>query len=52
MCNLQTDNTGVVRSAAKETKVEGLIAVPILFAGILYGAFGISKPVPYTFSDK
>lgn len=30
MCNLQTDDSGVARPAAKETKVEGSIAVPLL----------------------
>lgn len=52
MCNLQTDNSGVARPAAKETKVEGSIAVPMLLEGDLYGAFGIAKPVPYDFTEE
>jgi L-methionine (R)-S-oxide reductase len=50
MCNLQTDESGVARPAAKETKVEGSIAVPMLLDGELYGVVGIAKPVPYDFT--
>lgn len=50
MCNLQTDDSGVVRPAAKETKVEGSIAVPMMLNGKLYGTLGIAKPVPYDFT--
>ncbi|MCC9134840.1 GAF domain-containing protein [Pontibacter silvestris] len=52
MCNLQTDESGVARPAAKETKVEGSIAVPMLLEGELYGVFGIAKPVPYDFTEE
>lgn len=52
MCNLQTDGSGVARPAAKETKVEGSIAVPMLLNGDLYGTLGIAKPVPYDFTDE
>lgn len=52
MCNLQTDDSGVARPAAKETKVEGSIAVPMLLDGELFGVFGIAKPVPYDFTDQ
>ena len=51
MCNLQTDDSGVARPAAKETKVEGSIAAPMLFDGKLYGTLGIAKPVPYDFTE-
>ena len=50
MCNLQTDDSGVARPAARETKVEGSIAAPMLLEGILYGTLGIAKPVPYDFT--
>src|SRR5690606_36269370 len=50
MCNLQTDASGVARPAAKETKVEGSIAVPMMLNGKLYGTLGIAKPVPYDFT--
>lgn len=52
MCNLQTDDSGVARPAAKETKVEGSIAVPMLLDGELYGTLGIAKPVPYDFTEE
>lgn len=49
MCNLQTDDSGVARPAAKETKVEGSIVVPMIWNGTLYGTLGVAKPVPYDF---
>jgi GAF domain-containing protein len=52
MCNLQTDESGVARPAAKETKVEGSIVVPMLLEGTLYGTLGIAKPVPYDFTKE
>lgn len=52
MCNLQTDDSGVARPAAKETKVEGSIAVPMLLEAKLYGTLGIAKPVPYDFTKS
>ena len=52
MCNLHTDASGVARPDAKETKVEGSIAVPMLLNGKLYGTLGIAKPVPYDFTKK
>ena len=50
MCNLQTDDSGVARPAAKETKVEGSVAVPLLLGDALYGVIGIGKRVPYDFT--
>lgn len=52
MCNLQTDTSGVARPAAKETKVEGSIAVPLMLDGTLYGTVGIAKPMPYDFTEN
>src|SRR5690606_13043580 len=52
MCNLQTDESGVARPAAKETKVEGSIAVPMLLEGKLYGTLGIAKSEPYEFTES
>jgi L-methionine (R)-S-oxide reductase len=51
MCNLQTDESGVARPSAKETRVEGSLAAPMLLDGELYGVLGIAKPVPYDFSE-
>ncbi|MDX1365387.1 GAF domain-containing protein [Arenibacter latericius] len=52
MCNLQTDDSGVARPAAKETKVEGSIALPLLKDNVLFGTLGIAKPVPYDFTEE
>src|SRR5690554_959440 len=52
MCNLQTDNSGVARPAARETKVEGSIVVPMIWNGTLYGTLGVAKPVPYDFTPS
>ncbi len=51
MCNLQTDESGVARPSAKETKVEGSLAAPMLLDGKLHGVLGIAKPVPYDFTE-
>lgn len=52
MCNLQTDSSGVARPAAKETKVEGSIVVPMILDDVLYGTLGIAKPVTYDFTEE
>ena len=52
MCNLQTDNSGVARPSAKDTKVEGSLAAPLILNGKLYGTIGIAKPVPYDFTKE
>ncbi|MCB0689263.1 MAG: GAF domain-containing protein [Saprospiraceae bacterium] len=52
MCNLQTDESGVARPAAKETKVEGSIVVPLMLDDTLYGTLGIAKPIPYDFTEE
>ncbi|WP_051554618.1 GAF domain-containing protein [Maribacter antarcticus] len=50
MCNLQRDSSGVARPAAKETKVEGSVAAPLILDKVLYGVIGIGKRVPYDFT--
>src|SRR5712691_3658623 len=53
VCNLQTDSSGVVRPGARDTKMEGSLAVPMLNAdGVLKGTLGVAKPVPYDFSPE
>jgi L-methionine (R)-S-oxide reductase len=52
MCNLQTDDSGIARPAARDTKVEGSIAVPLLLEGELYGTLGVAKTVPYDFTEE
>lgn len=51
MCNLQTDDSGVARPAAKETKVEGSVAAPLMLNDTLYGVIGVGKRVPYDFTE-
>jgi putative methionine-R-sulfoxide reductase with GAF domain len=51
VCNLQTDTSGVVRPGARDTKMEGSVAAPMIGAdGTLKGVVGIAKPVPYEFA--
>ncbi len=50
VCNLQTDESGVAKPGAKETRMEGAVTVPILVGGTLRGAMGVAKPVAYEFS--
>ena len=49
ICNLQTDESGIAKPSARETKVEGSIAIPIMFNDTLFGTLGLAKPVPYEF---
>ena len=51
VCNLQKDESGVVKPSARETKVEGSIAVPVLSDGNLRGTLGIAKPAVYEFNQ-
>ena len=51
VCNLQTDNSGVAKPGAKETRMEGSIAVPMLVEKtVLRGVLGVAKPVAYEFT--
>jgi signal transduction protein with GAF and PtsI domain len=52
VCNLQTDASGVVRAGAKETQMEGSVAVPMLVGGQLRGVLGVAKPTAYDFSEE
>ncbi len=52
VCNLQTDDSGVVRPGAKDTKVEGAITAPLILNGKLFGTLGIAKKVPYDFTEE
>lgn len=52
VCNLQTDDSGVAESGARETGMEGSIAAPIFQSdGSLAGTIGVAKAEPYEFSD-
>jgi putative methionine-R-sulfoxide reductase with GAF domain len=52
MCNLQTDTSGVAKPGAKQTQVQGTLAVPVLAGERLCGTLGIGKVVPYEFSEE
>lgn len=52
MCNLQTDTSGVAKPGAKQTQVQGTLAVPVLDEGRLCGTLGIGKLVPYDFTAE
>ncbi len=50
VCNLQTDDSGAARPAAKLTQMEGSIAAPMLAGGRLCGTIGVAKPTAYEFT--
>jgi signal transduction protein with GAF and PtsI domain len=52
VCNLQTDASGVAKPAAKETRMEGSIAAPMLLGEQLRGVLGVAKPTPYEFTAE
>jgi signal transduction protein with GAF and PtsI domain len=52
VCNLQTDASGTARPGARETGMEGCIAMPILAGDEVVGVLGIAKPTAYEFSEK
>ncbi len=52
MCNLQTDTSGVAKPGAKQTQVQGTLAVPVLDGERLCGTLGIGKLVPYDFTPE
>ena len=51
VCNLQTDQSGTVKPLARETKVEGAIAVPMLAGECLRGVLGVAKATSYQFDQ-
>ena len=51
VCNLQTAPSGVAKPAAKESQMEGSIAVPMLIEDALGGVLGIAKPVAHEFTE-
>jgi GAF domain-containing protein len=51
VCNLQTDESGTAKPAARLTGMEGSISVPMLVDGELRGVLGIAKPTPHVFSQ-
>lgn len=53
LCNLQTDTSGVAKEGAKQTQVQGSLAVPVLSSdGRLCGTLGIGKREAYDFTEE
>ena len=53
LCNLQIDATGVAKPAARQTNVQGALAIPLISAdNKVVGVLGIGKMQPYEFSDE
>ena len=52
LCNLQTDTSGVAREGARQTQVQGSLAVPVLDGDRLCGTLGIGKREAYSFTDE
>lgn len=52
LCNLQTDTSGVAKPGAKQTQVQGSLAVPVLDGDRLCGTLGIGKMKPHDFSEE
>ncbi len=50
VCNLQSDDSGVAKPAARDTRMEGAISLPMLVNGALRGTLGVSKPQAHEFS--
>jgi L-methionine (R)-S-oxide reductase len=51
VCNLQTDSSGAAKPAAKDTGMEGSLAVPMLLADSVRGVLGVARPVACEFSE-
>lgn len=52
ICNLQTDTSGQARPGARQTGMEGSLAVPMLDdAGALRGVLGIAKAEAYDWPE-
>ena len=51
VCNLQTDASGVAKPGAKETGMEGSIALPIIVNTEVAGVLGVAKPTVYEFKE-
>ncbi len=52
VCNLQVDDSGVAKPGARDTRMEGSIAVPMLVGDELRGVLGVAKPIAYEFSQE
>ena len=51
VCNLQTDDSGVVRPGAKDTKVAGALVVPVFQGDAIRATLGIGKAEDHDYTD-
>ncbi len=52
VCNLQTDDSGVARPAAKDTKVVGALVVPVLDGETVLGTLGVGRADDHDYSSE
>jgi L-methionine (R)-S-oxide reductase len=52
LCNLQADTSGVAKPGARQTQVQGSVAVPMMDGSRLCGTLGIGKMEPYVFTEE
>ncbi len=52
LCNLQADLGGVAKEGARQTNVQGSLAVPILEGDTLRGTIGVGLMVPHDFTEE
>lgn len=52
LCNLQTDTSGAARPNAKQTGMEGSVAVPMMVNDEVRGVLGVAKATAYDWSDS
>lgn len=52
LCNLQADLGGVAKEGARQTNVQGSLAVPVLEGDILRGTIGVGLMVPHDFTEE
>lgn len=52
LCNLQKDLGGVAKEGARQTNVQGSLAVPCLHGEELRGTLGVGLMVPHDFTEE
>lgn len=52
LCNLQKDLGGVAKEGARQTNVQGSLAVPCLHGEELRGTLGVGMMVPHDFTEE
>ncbi len=52
VCNLQTDDSGTAKPAAKITGMEGSISFPMIHKGTVVGTMGVAKPTVAEYPEE